>query len=82
MDKLKEIYETMLNGAAGKGFTVTCNKCDAVSNTLYEEVSGPVEFIIDAEEDEESSGSLGSFAIKCNKCKQYIEMDENHNYKK
>jgi len=33
-DKLKEIYEGMLNEAPGKGFTLTCNKCGATMSML------------------------------------------------
>ena len=77
MDKLKKIYETMLDEAAkgtGKGFIITCNKCGEVSNiTDNNKIKGKIKIPFYTD----NKGFFTSIAFNCNKCKQYFEFDEN-----
>jgi len=79
-DKLKEIYESMLNEAPGKGFTITCDKCGQTGKLLKNNKMMPtntkIEIMPGAEEDEDSGGSLGYVNFKCNKCGQSMVVDE------
>ena len=76
-DKLKEIYEGMLEEAPGKGFTLTCNKCGATVQLIKnQKVKGRGIMInMSSQENEEGYSDAGIW-IQCNKCKTEWEMDE------
>jgi hypothetical protein len=68
-DKLNSIYEGMLNEAPGKGFTLTCNKCNANVELVKTKVKGKdIKVTVDAEENEDGY-SDGSVLVRCLKCK-------------
>jgi hypothetical protein len=78
-DKLNSIYEGMLNEAPGKGFTLTCNKCNAEVQLIKKnKVTGKdIEVYAEAEEHEDGY-SFGILTMRCKKCKNSWEYDESY----